>query len=297
MLGIQNETFDGTFPFAPHYLDLDHFAMHYVDEGNGDPIVLVHGDPTWGYLYRTFIPPLSRHHRCIVPDHMGMGKSGVPQNPNLYRLQHHVDNFENLMLCLDLNNMTLVLHDWGGPVGLGFAVRHPARLKRLVLMNTWAFAPWPAAPFPRLLKLIRSPRGEKFVLDKHGYLEPALMGTTHRSERLTQTVMKAYHAPFPTPASRLALLCWSRDIPVSKADPSFAEMKRIEDKLPQFARTPTLLIWGMQDPVLPASVLHKWQHIYPHAKTCKLKDASHFLQEDAPQQIVNHIEMFVKAHQ
>ena len=110
MLSIQHETFDGTFPFAPHYLDLDHFAMHYVDEGNGDPIVFVHGDPTWGYLYRTFIPSLSRHYRCIVPDHMGMGKSGVPQTPNPYRLEHHVFNLEYLLLSRNSCILDL-LHD------------------------------------------------------------------------------------------------------------------------------------------------------------------------------------------
>src|SRR5262252_6960113 len=141
LIALKDETFDGTFPFTPHYFDNNGFQMHYVDEGSGEPIVLVHGDPTWGYLYRNFIHALARHRRCIVPDHMGMGKSSVPQAPYPYRLQHHITNFEALMLHLDLRNITLVLHDWGGPVGLGFAVRHAARIKRLVLMNTWAFAP------------------------------------------------------------------------------------------------------------------------------------------------------------
>ncbi|MBF8279518.1 MAG: Alpha/beta fold hydrolase, partial [candidate division NC10 bacterium] len=218
------------------------------DEGRGEPIVLVHGDPTWGYLYRTFIPILSQRRRCIVPDHMGMGKSGTPREPYPYRLRHHVANLEALLLHLDLHQMTLVLHDWGGPVGLGFATRHPDRIKRLVLMNTWACAPWPGGPLPRLLELIRSERGEKFVLEKNGYLEPALVGTTHRPENLTKTVLDAYRAPFPTPESRLALLCWSRDIPVHETDPSYSEMKRIEEALVRFIGTPTLLVWGMRDP-------------------------------------------------
>ena len=149
MIDIRAETFDGTFPFAPHYADINGFEMHFVDEGRGEPIVLVHGDPTWGYLYRTFIPILSQRRRCIVPDHMGMGKSGVPQDPYPYRLRHHIDNLEALVLRLELRGLTLVLHDWGGPVGLGFAIRHPDRIKRLVLMNTWAFAAWPGGPFPR----------------------------------------------------------------------------------------------------------------------------------------------------
>ena len=194
------------------------------------------------------------------------------------------------------SNLTLVLHDWGGPVGLGVATRHPDRIKRLVLMNTWAFAPWPGGLFPRLLEIIRSDRGEKFVLEKNGYLEPALLGTTHHPEKLTRTVMDAYRAPFPTPASRRALLCWSRDIPVHETDPSYAEMKRIEERLPYFAGTPTLLVWGMKDPVLSESVLRMWQGIYPHAITREIDDASHFLQEDAPDRVISLIEEFLHAN-
>ncbi len=292
MIDIKGEMFDGTFPFAPHYLDSNGFKMHFVDEGDGEPVLLLHGDPTWGYLWRQFIPPLAQHRRCIVPDQMGMGKSGTPESPYPYRLRHHIDNLEALLLHLDLQNLTLVLHDWGGPVGLGVATRHPDRIKRLVLMNTWAFAPWPGGPFPRLIELIRSDRGEKFVLEKNGYLEPALVGTTHHPEKLTKTILDAYRAPFPTPASRRALLCWSRDIPVHETDPSYAEMKRIEERLPDFNRTPTLLVWGMRDPVLTESVLRPWQQIYPHAITHEIDDASHFLQEDVPERIIHFIEEF-----
>jgi pimeloyl-ACP methyl ester carboxylesterase len=297
MLAIKDETFAGTFPFAPHYYSSSYgFDMHYVDEGSGEPVVMVHGDPTWGYLYRHFIPPLSQHHRCIVPDHMGMGKSAVPQDRELYHLEQHCANLEALLLHLDVRDSTLVLHDWGGPVGLGFATRHPERIKRLVLLNTWAFAPWPGGPFPRLVELIRSSRGEAFVLQKNGYLEPALQGTTAQREKLTKVVMEAYRAPFPTPESRLAMLCWSRDIPVQETDVSYAEMKRIERGLSRFNATPILLLWGMQDPVLPASILHQWQQVYPHATTHELADASHFLQEDAPEKLVQWIEAFIKAN-
>ena len=130
-----NETFDGTFPFRPHFTDAPGFRMHYVDEGEGDPIVCLHGEPTWGYLYRKFIPPLSRHHRVIVPDHMGFGKSETPQNRE-YTLATHVANLEALLLELDARDVTFVLQDWGGPIGGGFALRHPDRVRRLCLLNT-----------------------------------------------------------------------------------------------------------------------------------------------------------------
>ena len=284
------------FPFAPHFKDMGHFQMHYVDEGAGEPVVLVHGDPTWGYLYRKFIPTLAQQHRCVVPDMMGMGKSSAPATPYPYRLADHIANLERLLLHLNLDQMTLVLHDWGGPVGLGFATRHPERIKRLVLLNTWAFAPWPGGSFPKLLEMIRSERGEKFVLEKNGYVKNALLGTTHHQENLTAAVLDAYLAPFPTPESRLALLCWTRDIPVSPDDPSFATMKAIEEKLALFAETPTLLIWGKQDPVLPPAVLQRWQQIYPKATTHEIEDASHFLQEDAPEPIVAWIAQFLNAN-
>jgi cis-3-alkyl-4-acyloxetan-2-one decarboxylase len=295
MLTIRDETFEGLFPFTPHYYSHHGLDMHFVDEGSGEPVVMVHGDPTWGFLYRNFIPPLSQRYRCIVPDQMGMGKSSVPQERSLYRLEQHCANLEALLLHLDAREITLVLHDWGGPVGLGFATRHPERIKRLVLMNTWAFAPWPGGPFPRLLEIIRSDRGEAFVLRKNGYLEPALLGTTYHSEKLTNNVKEAYRAPFPTPESRLAMLCWSRDIPVQETDVSYAEMKRIERGLSLFSGIPVLLVWGMQDPVIPVSVLHRWQLLYPHAITREIEDASHFLQEDAHERIVQWIEKFLEA--
>jgi haloalkane dehalogenase len=225
-----------------------------------------------------------------------MGKSETPSEPARYCLAQHVANLEALLLGLDLRDITLVVHDWGGPVGLGFASHHPERIKRLVLLNTWAFAPWPGGPFPRLLEVVRSDRGESFVLKRNGYLEPALVGTTLHRENLTPRVLEAYQAPFPTPQSRIALLCWSRDIPVHDTDVSFAEMARIERGLPRFAAKPILLVWGMKDPVLSESVLRRWQSLYPGSLTCELEDASHFLQEDAPEHIVGAIEDFLESH-
>ena len=148
MLTIQHETFEGAFPFPPHYHMVYGAAMHFVDEGSGEPIVMLHGDPTWGYLYRHFIPAFSQNYRCLVPDHLGMGKSDVPKDVSFYRLEQRIAHLEALLLHLDLRDITLVVHDWGGPVGLGFATRHPERIKRLVLLNTWASASWPGGPSP-----------------------------------------------------------------------------------------------------------------------------------------------------
>ena len=294
MLELREETFSGTFPFAPHYLDEGGFDLHYVDEGAGAPVLMVHGDPSWGYLWRAFIGPLAQSFRVVVPDHMGMGKSGHPAPAAPYRLADHVRNLERLVLTLDLRELTLVLHDWGGPIGLGVAVRHPERIARLVLMNTWAQARWPGAPFPRLVELIRSPRGEQFVLERNGYVTVALRGTMSRHERLDQTALDAYLAPYPNPTSRQALLSFSRDIPVEERDPSFAELRRTEHALPRFRDRPVLIVWGMQDPVLPPTVLERWRATYPRADACEIQDASHFLQEDAPEDVLACLAAFLR---
>jgi cis-3-alkyl-4-acyloxetan-2-one decarboxylase len=255
--------------------------------------VLVHGDPTWGYMYREFLPELSKNHRCIVPDHMGMGKSEVPEHPYPYRLSHHIANLEKLLLSLELKDITLVLHDWGGPVGMGFAVRHPALIKRLVIMNTWAFAEWPGGALPKLLQIIRSDRGESFVLEKNGYVKRAFTGTVNYPGKVTTGVLDAYLAPFPDPGSRKALLCWTRDITFTEEDPSFGDMAHIGRSLPLFSEIPVLLIWGMRDPILPPSVLDIWRGVYPHSEVYTIEDASHFLQEDAPERVISAISRFI----
>lgn len=293
MINIKDGTFSGTFPFKPNYLDLGYFKMHYVDEGEGEPILMLHGDPTWGYLWRNFIPSLSTTNRVIVPDHMGMGKSSVPEKPYPYMLKHHVSNLEQLILNLELRNITLVVHDWGGPVGFGFAVCHPELIKKIVITNTWAFAQWPGGEFPRLIEIIRSKKGESFVLEKNGYVKRALLGTANYPDNYTEQVLNAYLAPFPNPESRKALLCWSRDISVSNEHPSFDEMKNIENNLSLFEDMPVLIIWGMLDPVLPGSVLEKWRQTYPYAKVCEINDANHFLQEDASKRVLAEIDKFI----
>jgi haloalkane dehalogenase len=290
---IKDETFGGEYPYAPRFYGACGFMMHYIDEGEGEHVLMLHGDPTWGYLWRKFIAALSRKRRVIVPDHMGMGKSDAPAEPYPYLLRHHVANLEALVISLGLSDITLIIHDWGGPVGLGFAVRHPHLVKRLVITNTWAFARWPGAPFPKLIEMIRSPRGEQFVLEKNGYVARAMAGTVNYPEKLTPEVMSAYLAPFPTPESRKALLCWSRDITVGEGDASWDDMKRIEDSLHLFSNIPVLIVWGMLDPVLPPDVLEMWKSVYPRAQVREIPDASHFLQEDAPDAVLEAIVEFL----
>ena len=294
MADLANETFGGTWPYEPHFYEQDGVRLHYVDEGQGEPIVMLHGNPTWGYLYRNFIPALSKTNRCIVPDEMGFGKSDKPLDKP-YTLDRHIENFSALVEELDLSDITLVMQDWGGPIGLGFAVEQPERVKRLVILNTWAFRIPEGAALAPLLDLFRQPHvGEAMVQGLNLFVEGFLPAGIHHKERINE-IMPAYRAPFPDWNSRIGTLAYPRDIPVGDDHPSTPAMGNIQDNLGKL-NVPTTIIWGMLDPAIPPPLINTWTGVYPHAEVHRIDTASHFLQEDEPEQIVSHIQDFLKAH-
>ena len=248
MADLTNETFGGTWPYKPRFYEHDGVKLHYVDEGEGDPIVMLHGNPTWGYLYRNFIPPLSQTNRCVVPDHMGFGKSDKPLDKQ-YTLARHIENFTALMDELELTDITLVMQDWGGPIGLGFGVEHAGRIKRLVILNTWAFRIPEGSPLAPLLELFRQPNvGEAMVQGLNLFVEGFLPAGIYHKEKL-DTFMPAYRAPFPDWNSRIGTLEFPRDIPVGDDQRSSETMAKIQDALVNI-NVPTTIIWGMQDPAI-----------------------------------------------
>ena len=282
------------FPFRSKFHAVDGVRLAYVDQGRGEPVVLLHGNPTWGYLYRKFIPPLSRTHRVIVPDHMGFGRSDKPIDPALYRLGRHISNLEALLLKLDARNVTLVMQDWGGPIGLGFAVRHPDRVKRLVIMNTWAWVIPAGTRVHPLLEQFRQPGvGEALVQGLNLFVEGFLPAGIYKKERVTAALMRAYRTPFPDWNSRVGILAFPRDIVVGDEHSSAPVMREIAERLPSL-KVPVLLIWAMKDPAFPRAMIPLWQKIYPHAETHMLETAGHYLQEDEPEQIVGLIREFLR---
>jgi len=292
MAGLADETFGGTFPFKPHFFIHDGVRLHYVDEGEGEPIVLLHGNPTWSYLYRRFIPPLSESHRCLAPDYMGFGRSDKPLD-RPYALAKHIENLTALLNHLELSDITLVMQDWGGPIGLGFAVDHPERVKRLVILNTWAFRLPEGTRLAPLLELFRQPHvGEAMVQGLNLFVEGFLPAGIYQQERLND-IMPAYRAPFPDWNSRIGTLRFPRDIPVGDVHPSTPTMGHIQDNLGKL-RVPTIIIWGMHDPAIPSALIEAWTAVYPHAEVHRLQTASHFLQEDEPEEIVSLIQGFLK---
>ncbi len=288
---IRDETFDGTFPFKPNFKEINGFQMHYVDEGEGQPIVCVHGEPMWGYLYRKFIPPLSESNRVVVPDHMGFGKSDTPQDKP-YTLAQHVDNFTKLILELDLKDVTLVFQDYGGPISFGFATAHPNRVKRLVIMNT-AIGVLRAGTRTWISDMEEKGIYEDILSDMGNFI-PRMFASTLVNGTTNETMIRAYAAPFPDRVSCIGAIAFPRDIPVGNDHPSAGTMRSIQKKLNLLRDKAKIIIWGMQDPIFPERVLDWWKKIYPNTESHELTEAGHFLQEDAPEKIIAIIRGFLR---
>jgi pimeloyl-ACP methyl ester carboxylesterase len=295
------ETFDGTWPFAPHFSDAAGFRQHYVDEGSGRPVLLLHGQPTWGYIYRRFIPPLAATHRVVVPDHMGFGKSETPADRE-YTLRSHVGNLTALIEALDLRDITLVMQDWGGPIGTGYAVRHPERIHSLVFMNTvqgygatgrrdlpnLVDSPW----FRWILEGLPTGRTEA-VLSQLGSTILSVMQIVglERLDRVDPTFVRAYAAPFPTPADCKGAIEFPLD----------AALGRIRDFVREGAggvaairEKPALLIEGMLDRAIPAELeLADFAGLWPKAPVVRVPGAGHYIQEDAPEVVVPVLQTFL----
>jgi haloalkane dehalogenase len=265
-----------------------------VDEGPRDaaPLLMLHGNPTWSYMYRRPIAVLSaRGHRCVALDHMGFGRSGKPADLRRYRLSEHVANTVAVLDRLDLNGVTLVLHDWGGPIGLGAAVERPERVRAVVVMNTWA---WELPSFlPPFLRQFRSEGlGELLALAGNLFVESIPGGMARRDA--DPRMMEAYRAPFPDYWSRVGTLAFPRDIPLNERDPSAAAISHIQSRLPDL-RLPFQIVWGMRDRVFQPVFLAQWRQLVPDARVVELADAGHYLVEDRPDAVADAVDEFVKS--
>ncbi|MGH2822524.1 MAG: alpha/beta fold hydrolase [Thermoleophilaceae bacterium] len=285
--------FRGTFPFESRYLRAGKTSLHYVDEGPADapPLLFLHGNPTWSYLWRRPIAELSAGgHRCVAFDHMGFGRSEKPPRLSAYTLERHVDNALAVIDELDLNEVTLVAHDWGGPIGLGAMLERLERLRALVLMNTWAWElPSWLPPFIREFRT--EGLGEILALGGNLFVESIPGGMARRDP--DPVMMEAYRAPFPDYWSRTGTLAFQRDIPLTERDRSAPLMAAIHERLPRL-EVPVLLVWGMRDPVFQPVFLDQWREVFPQAKTAELEDASHFVVEDRPDAVIGAIEEFLR---
>ena len=285
-------------PFTPHAFTPPHrHRLSYLDEGAGDPVVMLHGNPTWSFYFRNIVLALRDSHRCIVPDHIGCGLSAKPPLSQYdYSLKARVDDVEALFEHLEVtSNITLIVHDWGGMIGMAWAARRPERVARLVLMNTAAFRIPAGKALPRELALARSPLlGPLLVRGFDLFVKGAVRRCTVKP--LAPAVAAAYRAPHASWGDRLSVLRFVQDIPLSPSDPSWPSLEEAERALPRFASIPTLLCWGMRDFVFDGAFLDEWTRRLPGAEVHRFEDAGHWLPEDAGDRIVPLVRRFLEAH-
>ncbi len=299
-----DETFEGTFPFRPRYCTAAGFRMHYVDEGSGEPIVLLHGEPTWGYLYRKFVPPLALRWRVIVPDHMGFGKSETPQDRE-YTLETHVANLAALVDDLGLDDITFVGQDWGGPMLAAYTVRHPDRVKRVCLMNSVCGYGGMVAPrdAPRPPKLHESDwfRWVRARLQDGSYhrtmqglgeTSGGLMARLGLASDLSDVERRAYAAPFGSPEECKGAVEFPLDVALNRIGPY---VKAGAPGVPALCSKPAMLAEGMRDRAIPpALAIADFQALFPEGPVVQLEQAGHFCQQDAAPELIALIQLFMQ---
>lgn len=300
--GREDWTFGGTWPYEPKWLTTpDGVRIHHVDEGprDGEPVVMLHGNPTWGYLYRNFIRGLTAAgFRAIAHDEMGFGRSDKPTQESEYTIQRHAQHFGALMDELGLGGVTLVLQDWGGPIGLAWAVGNPQRVRRLVIFNTWPggsdLPDYPKPPLP--FRLLRARGTGELLVKRWNVFTRALLfkgGVVHR-ERLGENEKAAYLAPHPDPASRAGVLAYPRLIPWDEGNPTRPLGRQIEEGLAGLADKPVLVCWPLKDRGFRQGALGVWRRQFPQAEVHEFADAGHYIQEDAHERIVPLLVDFLK---
>ena len=276
------------FPVEHRFIDLDGARIHYADEGTGEPVLLLHGNPTWSFLYRKIIAGLRDEFRCIAPDYPGYGMSSAPPGYR-YTPAEHSAVMERFVDQLGLSGLTLMVQDWGGPVGLGLAGRRPELVRRLIIGNTVA---WPLAPEPRVRlfsAVLGGPVGR--VLNRWFNFAPRVFFARGFGQPVPPEIMRAYLAPWRDPQRRAPAAIAPRQLIAAAG-----YLAEVEAGLPKIADRPALIVWGMKDFAFRDSARRRFEQAFPDHRTVLLPGASHFIQEDAGEQIAAEFKNFRAAH-
>jgi haloalkane dehalogenase len=261
--------------------------MHYVDEGEGQPFLFVHGNPTWSFYFRRLISHFSPAMRTVAADHLGCGLSDKPQD-YAYRLEQHISNLEELILHLDLRDIRLLVHDWGGAIGLGVAGRHPERFSQLIIGNTAAFR---SQRMPWLLKIARTPSLGQFLIrgfNAFAGLTPTLGAAV--PSRLSAGAKVGFVCPYDSWENRIATYRFVADIPLEDSHPSYGTLTEVEENLSKLQDCKTLFLWGEKDWVFTPHFMTRFFDFFPNATARSYPDCGHLLLEEAPERVIAEIE-------
>jgi len=279
---------DHVYPFRSQFLQLEENNLHYIDEGSGQPILMLHGNPTWSFYYRNLIQTFKPKFRTIVPDHVGCGLSDKPQD-YAYTLENHIQNTYKLIRFLDLKKIILVVHDWGGAIGFGLVTRYPELFDKIVILNTAAY---PSPHIPPTINLLRQGRFGEWLTRKFNlFAWPATFMTTEKP--LPKAIKQGYLLPYNSWNNRVAVARFVQDIPMDKSHPTFQTLSEIEDKL-KTLKHPKLILWGGKDFCFNHHFFEKWISIYPDADAHWFAKAGHYVLEDALDEVSAKIWDFIK---
>ena len=284
------------YPFEVHKFNRNGLDMAYLDEGAGSAVVMVHGNPTWSFYYRNLVIALRGQHRTIAPDHIGCGNSDKPDDSRYnYTLASRIDDLEALLDHLEIDeDITLVVHDWGGMIGMGYAARHPERIARLVILNTAAFHLPASRRFPWQLLLVRGTAVGDWLIRRWNVFTRAAARFCVTRSPLPPDVRSCYLSPYDSYENRIAVSRFVQDIPLRAGDPAFEIVTDTQKALESFSEVPTMICWGEKDFIFDHHFLAEWERLMPHAEVHRFPDSGHYVLEDATTEIVALVRTFLE---
>ncbi|MCO4744219.1 MAG: alpha/beta fold hydrolase [Proteobacteria bacterium] len=283
------------YPWQGRYLRVgENIRMHYLDVGRGKPLLMLHGNPTWSFYYRNLIKAFSDEYRCVVPDHVGCGLSDRPSDEQYgYTLNDRLDNIGHLIEAMDLDDITLVVHDWGGAIGMGTALRYPDQVKRLIVFNTAAFN----GPVPKSIQMCMWPGWGDFVVrGLNGFVRAGFQRGFADKKNVTKGLKAGYLAPYHSWASRIAVHRFVQDIPMTEEHKTWRTINAIDNGLAQLKDLPQLLMWGNDDFCFTPEFRKRFEDKWPDAEVHSWDDAGHFVLEEKLDEIVPLMRDFLTRH-
>ena len=271
------------YPFESNYVELPIGKMHYVDKGSGDPIVLVHGNPGWSFEFRNIIKELFKTHRCIAPDHIGFGLSDKPFEWD-YLPKSHANNFEIFMDSLNLENITLVVNDWGGPIGLSYAIKHPEKIKKLVILNTWMWSVENDPYYQKFSGMMGGGFGRFMIKNFNIFGKMVVKKAVGDRKKLSKNIHKHYYKHLESKKDRKGCYVFPKEIIGSSKwlDSLWGQKEKIN-------AIPTTIIWGMKDIAFREQELNYWIEHWKNPKVIRLQKIGHFPQEEAPEDVIKEL--------